>query len=84
MTPALRPIRDQLRHELSESLNIIEDIVAGALDHIAEEAVAWGADETHDFAIDHVAVKAVDRIRRELDRVADRTLRLVGVMEGLR
>ena len=30
MTPTLRPIRDQLRHELFESLNIIEDIVAGA------------------------------------------------------
>lgn len=63
MTPTLRPIRDQLRHELFESLNIIEDIVAGALDHIAEEAVTWGADETHDFAIDYVAARLRNRQR---------------------
>ncbi len=52
-----------------------------ALDYIAKEAVVYGVDETHDFYIDRLAAKAVDQIRHELDRVTDRTLRIIGVME---
>ncbi len=52
-----------------------------ALDYVAAEAVVYGVDETHDFYIDRLAAKAVDQIRHELDRVTDRTLRIIGVME---
>jgi len=77
----MRVVRDRLRHELFHALNEIEEIVGRALDHIAEEAVTYGADEAHGFAIDYVAAQAADRIGRELDGVVAKALQTMIVIE---
>jgi hypothetical protein len=75
----LRTVREQLRYEIFQCLNEIEDIVAIALDHIADEAVTFGAAPDHDFNIDRQAAQAVDEIRYELDRMTEKMLRLIPV-----
>jgi hypothetical protein len=43
----------------------------------------WGADEQHDFGIDHVAAEAADDIGRELNSLVDKALKVLVVMEIL-
>lgn len=76
-----RAVREQLRHEVFASLNEIENIVAAALDFIAEEAVTFGADQQHDFAVDAVAAKTVDRINYELEQITAKVLQILPVVE---
>jgi hypothetical protein len=77
----VRTVREQLRYEIFTSLNKIEDLVAETLDRIVDEAVVWGADNQHDFYIDHLAAKTADEIGHELDRMAEKALRILPIVE---
>ena len=79
----LRSVRDELRHHHAATLDPIEDILIAALDRLAEEAIAWGADERHDFYTDAAAGDRADRDRtrtRHQHRSAKDRRRLVIVL----
>ena len=52
-----------------------------ALDRITNEAVVWGADQQHDFYIDRLAAKTADEIGHELDRMSEKVLRIIPIVE---
>jgi hypothetical protein len=74
----IRAVRDKPRTSHTPALNEIETVVLQALDHVAEEAVVWGADEQHEFRIDAVAARAIVLIAAELDRVTHTVVRKLG------
>jgi hypothetical protein len=74
----LRTVRDELRAAHLEALEEIELVILRALDRVAEEAVAWGADERHDFRTDAAAAAAMKSIERELERIVAGMMRKIG------
>ena len=77
----IRTVREQLRHEIFIGLNKIEDLVAETLDRIVAEAIVWGADQQQDFYVDHLAAKTADEIGHELDRMTEKVLRILPIVE---
>jgi hypothetical protein len=67
-----RTLRDELRDQHDAALDPIEDIVIDALDRLAEEAIARGADAGHDFNVDSAAAVAIKLIAAELEQVVTR------------
>jgi hypothetical protein len=74
----IRAVRDALRHQHNEALDPIEDIIVIALDRLAEEAVTYGANSTHDFRVDDAAAGAIKKIAAELDHVTTMVLSKIG------
>ena len=75
-------VREELRHEIFVGLNRIEDLVAETIDRIVDEAVVWAADQQHDFYVDHLAARLADEIGHELDRMAEKVLRIIPIVEA--
>ncbi len=82
MTELERAIRDALRHQHSAVLDEIEDIIICALDYLAEEATAFGADERHDFRTDAAAADAIRKIATLIERGEANALRVVAASRG--
>ena len=71
----IRAVRDELRTSHTLALNEIETVILRALDHVAAEAVVYGASEQHDFRTDAVAAKAITSIAAELERATNAVVR---------